>query len=226
MKRPLWQLYLTAASFSLALACTTQAAVIITPTGGTSGGNPGGQSLFEVSGLVAGDMFDVSWSGPDDVAAEAKVTIDSLSATNVEISVMIENLSAPNGGGGDPRITAFGLDLDGASGVNASAGGTEIDNAFYNSNFPGFSDINVCGTSGANCAGGGSGGIDVGLSDTFTLDVQGNFGATLLLSDFGLKVQGAAGGSYELAGHPTPEPSTVAIAAVAAGAILMYRRLT
>ncbi len=210
---------------ALALPISTQAAVIISPTGGTSGGNPGGQPIFSVSGLVEGDMFEVNWAGPDDTAATGEVTIETLTPTNVEITVTIENLSAPNGGNGDPRLTSFGLQIDDATGVNSATGGSALDNAYFNSNFPGFGDVNVCGSSGNNCAGGGSGGIDVGFFDTFTLNVDGNFGDTIELLDFALKVQGAPdGASYELAGAPIPEPTSIALGVIGALAVVARRR--
>ena len=209
---------------ALALPISTQAAVIIMPTGGTSGGNPGGQPIFSVSGLVEGDMFEVDWAGPDGIVAEGDVTIATLTPTNVEIIVTIDNLSAPVGNG-DPRLTSFGLQIEGATGVDSSTGGADLENAYFNSNFPGFGDVNVCGTSGNNCAGGGSGGIDVGFFDTFTLNVDGNFGDTIELLDFALKVQGAPdGASYELAGAPIPEPTSIALGVIGALAVVARRR--
>lgn len=181
-------------------------AATISLTGGSSGGNPGGQPLYEVSGLVEGDAFNVSWGGVSGLSIDGMVTIDSLTATDAVVRVMLEN-NSPEISNGDPRVTSFGLLIEDFTALtDSNTGGTYLDNA-DDGNFPGFS-TDVCGTSGNNCAGGGNGGIDSGDSDDFTLEVSGNFGGTLTLENFALKVQGGpAGASFELAGVPTPKPN-------------------
>lgn len=174
---------------------------------GTSGGNPGGQTLWEVSGLVAGDTFDLTWGGVTGVAASATLTITALTSTTATVGVTLNNDSTPISGN-DPRITAFGLGPSGAFTLDegASTSGTYLTN-FDTSNFPGFGTL-ACDTSGNNCAGGGSGGIPAGLSDTFTFILNGAFGGTpeLTLSLFAIKVQGGPGGdSFELPGQPIPD---------------------
>jgi hypothetical protein len=201
-------------------------AYTIALTGGMSGGNPGGQPLYEVSGLVQGDAFNVSWGGVAGLNVSGMVIIDSLSGTNADIRVMLDNLSTPISGN-DPRVTAVGLEIDGFTALaSASAGGTFLTDA-DSSNMPGFT-IDACATSGNNCAGGGNGGIPAAGSDDVTLDVNGVFAGTLKLSNFGLKVQGGpSGGSFELAGVPTPkvpEPSSLSIVAVSAAILWMRSR--
>jgi len=204
---------------SALLVGNVQAAPIFTDTGNLSGGNPGGQSLWEVSNLVQGDAFDLSWGGVTGLSGSGMVFIDGLSSTSAQIRVMIENDSTPISNG-DPRFTSFGLSVDNISGFSTTTGGNILDLA-DDSNFPGFA-ISVCATAGNNCAGGGNAGIDEGMSDEFTLDVLGNFGLTpaLTLGGFALKVQGGPNGdSFELAGIPTakedpqndpiPEPGMV-----------------
>ena len=192
-------------------------ALVISTTGGFSGGNPGGQPLFEVSGLVQGESFNVTWGGVTGLSATAMVFINFLDLTTADIGVMIVNNATPISGV-NPRITNFGISVAGFGSVaNTLTGGTFLDLASA-TNFPGFATTDVCGTSGNNCAGGGSGGIPAGLSDTFTLSVNGTFGVTpsLTLDDFALKYQGGPGGaSFELAGVPSrkdvpvPEPGTL-----------------
>jgi hypothetical protein len=185
-------------------------------TGGSSGGNPGGQPLYEVSGLVQGDAFNVSWGGISGLNVTGMVIIDSLTATDADIRVMLDNNSTPISGN-DPRVTSVGV-LVGSYGSlgSTSTGGTFLDDADA-SNFPGFT-ISVCGTSGNNCAGGGNGGVPAGGSDDFTLQVNGAFANVLKLSNFGLKIQGGPNGnSFELAGVPTPkvpEPASGLLLAV------------
>ena len=80
--------------------------------------------------------------------------------------------------------------------------------------------MDVCATieqgqgRGDNCSG-GPGGIGDNASDTFMLDLAGNFGSTVTLSQFALKIQTdieeVADNSYELPGVPSPkvpEPSS------------------
>jgi hypothetical protein len=200
---------------------TSASAYTIALTGGSSGGNPGGQPLYEVSGLVQGDAFNVSWGGVSGLSVTGMVIIDSLTATDADVRVMLDNNSTPISGS-DPRVTSMGLLIDGFSSLgSSSAGGTYLDDA-DDSNMPGFA-IDACATSGSNCAGGGSGGVPAGLSDDFTLQVNGTFGSTLKLSNFGLKIQGGPNGnSFELAGVPTPkvpEPTSVLLLTAGLGLI-------
>lgn len=200
--------YILAAFFCAAvLVATPGLAATITPTGGTSGGNPGGQPLFEVSGLVEGDVFNVSWGGVSGLAVEGMVFVDSLTSSTADIRIMLDNNSTPISGD-DPRVTSVGMAIENYTSLaSSSAGGTYLDGA-DDSNFPGFT-VDACGTSGNNCAGGGNGGIPAGDSDDLTLEINGNFGIvpTLTLSEFALKIQGGpSGNSFELAGLPTPKP--------------------
>ena len=163
--------------------------ITITATGGTSGGNPGGQTLYEVSGLMQGDAFNVNWFHTNALVADGMVFIDKLTATEADIRVMINNLS-PVISGVNPRITSFGISISGFASLDGtSSGGTYLDDQF-DSGFPGFMMISACGSSGTNCSGGGSGGIPAGSSDHFTIKANGNFGASLTLDEFALKFQG------------------------------------
>jgi len=200
-------------------------AYTISVTGGSSGGNPGGQPLYEVSGLVQGDAFNVSWGGVSGLSVTGMVIVESLTNTDADIRVMLDNLSTPISGA-DPRVTSVGLLIDDFSSLgSSSAGGTFLTLA-DDSNFPGFT-IDACATSGSNCASGGSGGIPAGGGDDVTLQVNGNFLGTLTLSNFGLKIQGGPlGNSFELGGVPSPkvpEPATLALLAIAVGMFAVRR---
>ncbi len=213
----------------LSMSSAVANAYTISLTGGSSGGNPGSQPLYEVSGLVQGDGFNVSWGGVTGLDAAGMVTIESLTDTNASIRVMLDNNSTPISGS-NPRVTIMGMVIDAFSSFGSTAtGGTYLDDAF-NSNFPGFGTL-PCASSGSNCANGGSGGIPAGSSDDFTLQVNGNFLGTLTLSEFALKIQGGPsspdGDSYELAGVPSakiPEPTTIALAVLGVVTFWMRRR--
>jgi len=211
---------------ALVWACSPASAYTITLTGGMSGGNPGNQPLYEVTGLVQGDAFNVAWGGVSGLSVTGMVIIDSLSATNADIRVMLDNLSTPISGN-DPRATSVGLEIDGFTALASAATGGSFLTSADSSNFPGFT-IDACATSGNNCAGGGNGGIPAGGSDDVTLDVNGVFAGTLKLSNFGLKIQGGPNGnSFELAGVPTPkipEPATLGLLGIAAATLPVRRR--
>jgi hypothetical protein len=132
-----------------------------------------------------------------------------LSANSAQVSVNLENTSTIG------RITSFGLSVDNFTSFSAGTPGGNL-TAFDDGNFAGFQDVVVCATSGNNCAGGGSGGITAGNSDSFTFALNGNFGGTLTLDSFAIKVQGGPqGNSYELPGTPgdpgtpVPEPGSL-----------------
>lgn len=215
-------LFCGAAMFGVASAN----AYTISVTGGMSGGNPGGQPLYEVSGLVQGDAFNVAWGGVTGLNVTGMVTVNSLTASAASIQVMLNNLNTPISGT-NPRVTSVGLEIDNFTSLaSALAGGTFLTSA-DSSNFPGFT-IDACATSGNNCAGGGNGGIPAGGTDNVTLAVNGLFGGTLKLSNFGLKIQGGPNGnSFELAGVPSvkvPEPATIGLLLAGVAMIATLRR--
>jgi hypothetical protein len=182
---------------------------------GSSGGNPGGLDVYEVTGLVTGDTFNLDWGNlVPGLDAEAVVTINSVGTNEASVTVELTNQSTQISGD-DPRITVFGLSVGGFTSFNTitSTPGTAL-NTIDSSNFPGFNDVVVCATSGSNCAGGGSGGIAFNGSDTFTFILNGDFTSGLTLNDFAIKIQGGPNGnSFELpgvpGGTPVPEPGTM-----------------
>jgi hypothetical protein len=180
---------------------------------GTSGGAPGGQPVYEVSGLVEGDSFTMTWfydPPGDDLAIGGTVTITvfDINLTSLVLDITVENTSADSGA----RIAILGLatDPDATGGSIADLGGggdvdelTTFDLTSTPPGFPGFSLVEVCAIAGPNCAGGGSDGVEAGDTDEFrlTLTRAVNWPTDgLTLSQFAGKFQGATAGSFELPG--------------------------
>lgn len=205
-------------------AASSAAAYTITPVG-TSNGIPGGQTLYEVSGLIAGDFFELAWTldgsglhagAYPDLDGSALVTITSLTATTVVIDITLSNDTAPqvfNSLALQAVITVFGFEIDGVDLGNPANGlsspGSRFD-TYGEGNLPGFA-TDVCASTNSLCTRGSpQDGIGIGDSDSFQFTLQGTFDTSnLTLRNFGTKWQTNAG-SFELSGEipVIPEPST------------------
>jgi hypothetical protein len=220
----------------LALACWLAAgasaeAYSISQTG-TSGGNPGGQPIYTITGLKEGDSFTLSLNkviGPDTLNATILISIFDISNGSALIDIDLSNDSS-----GTNRITAFGMaiqpDATTGSSIIDRGGNTDTDalTGYGTSNFPGFQIIEFCARAGSNCAGGGSGGLLPGQDDLFRFSLLGAFtaGGTVDLSQFGFKFQGGAD-SYELPGSPgVPVAQPAALVVLGAGllGLVAFRR--
>ena len=168
VNRFLWS---TVLAVSLFLQTATSSQAFTINTLGTSNGIPGGLPVYEVTGLVQGDSFDILWdydTQGETLSAEATIKIVSLSATLAQVSVDLDNTSTIG------RITSFGLSVGNFTSLGTGTFGNDL-TKFSTSNFPGFQSVVACATSGPTCAGGGNGGIVVGASDSFTFALNGNF---------------------------------------------------
>jgi PEP-CTERM motif len=200
----------------LALAPNLAAGPILITQIGTSNGNPGGLPVYEVSNLAQGDSFNLNWfyeaeeiETLRELSATGMVTVTSLASDQLVLDIMLTNTSDTGKG---IRLTIFGLEVDGFTSLNNTATGGAFLDLANSSNFPGFDDVNVCATSGTNCAGGGGGGIGVMGTDSFSFDLAGSFGDTVTLSQFALKFQTdleITNNSFELPGIPSPKPPTI-----------------
>jgi hypothetical protein len=192
-------------------------AYTVTQIGPAAGGNPGDlcgvlggttcQPYFEVSGLVAGDSFDLTWSldgsqilGPDLVpdfptlAAQASLTVTSVSTSQVVLDITLSNLTDPswNPVGFEGGIVSFGMELVGFASGSLSVAGASLD-TYATNNIAGGPGLTVdfCAATDASCNSGTAlDGIGNGASDSFQFDLAGTFDvAGITLSNFATKWQ-------------------------------------
>lgn len=190
---------------------------------GTSGGNPGGQPVYAITGLKEGDSFTLSLNGivgPDTLTATAIISIFDISDGATLIDVDLSNDST-----GANRITHFGMAIqpNATTGSIVDRGGpgdTDALASFGTGNFPGFQLIEFCARSGPNCSGGGGDGLLPTQDDLFRFSLLGGSftdGGTIDLSQFGFKFQGGAN-SYQLPGSPgVPVAQPAALVVLGAG---------
>lgn len=165
--------------------------------------------------------FDQPVAGHADLTGSLSVLVTGLTATTAALSVSVANTTPPS----EPsaRLTGFGWNS-----TPSATGGTETSSVyslFVNSNFPAFSTIDVCLSSGPSCAGGGSGGLSPQQSDSFTMALSYLTTVGLDFSTFAAKFQ-TDFGSFEVAGTPTPvpEPGTLALLGVGLLGMASLRR--
>jgi hypothetical protein len=200
------------------LSATSAAAFTVTQLGSEAGGNPGDlcsieggttcQPYFEVSGLVSGDSFDLSWAldgsqilGPDLVAdfptlaASATLTVSSITASAVTLDITLDNDTDPlaNVAGFTGSIVAFGMELDGFASGALSTAGSFLD-GYATNNIAGGPGLTVdfCAATDSSCnAGTEADGIVIGGSDAMQFTLNGTFDPIggITLSNFAVKWQ-------------------------------------
>jgi hypothetical protein len=222
---------------AIVLTCTSLASAYQISIIGASGGNPGGQDLYEISGLKQGDAFALQWNlqGADfpTLSATGTLSVQSLTDSNLVLGVQLTNttpLFTDNGVDLEASITSFGLKVIGFTSGSLSTSGAYLD-TYNTGNISGGLTADVCASTNARCNTGNPGsGIHIGYTDTFGFFINGTFdpdlGATL--KNFGTKWQTnydnivtdvPDNSSFELPGayagpklpSPVPEPATVLI---------------
>jgi hypothetical protein len=215
-----------AAFVALLLTSTPAAAFTVTQVGTPAGGNPGDlcgdlggttcRPYYEVSGLVAGDSFDMAWDldgsqvlGPDTVpdfptiSATGTLSVASITATTAFLDITLNNTTNPADNTacsvGTPcpefmgGIVAFGMLMeDFISGV-LSTPGSNLD-TYGTNNIAGGPGLNVdfCASTDGSCnAGTASDAILTGASDTIQFEITGTFDPILgiTLANFATKWQ-------------------------------------
>lgn len=191
---------------------------------------------YATSITVTGNTsFTVNWLKTDtdpDLSASARFTISNFTAGGFDLFVdQIMNTTAalPNI---NARLTIFGFGLSPDATYSSPVNGSDFSWRF--SNFPGFGTME-CGSSGNNCAGGGSGGLNQGesMAGGMSIHVSGPFSSGVTFSPIPAKFQTDLG-SFEFEGtittdnrttdDPTvPEPASMVL--VGSGFVLAANRL-
>ena len=188
-------------------------------------------SMATLVSSAVNDPLNFSWAyntGTSELTGSGSMMISGFNTSQLTLAVTLSNTSSIGGIGGE-RLTAFGFGIDpNATSVSFSDGGDGgIIDAKLNQNFPGYATVEVCSFGGSTCAGGGNGGIFAGVSDTFTLLLNGTWGSSVNIDPLALKYQ-TGYGSFEFS--PTtgklPEPSSLALAGLGFGlaGLAMRRR--
>ncbi len=200
-------------------------------------GNPS-SFLYDV-GLNAGDigrqLDPVTWSIPKnsnntglpvELSAKAEIKVENFTSKMLSLAIKLSNTTVANF---HSSIVSFGFgvspDANGAQLISSAQQTYDAVRIKPNGNFPGgFKNIDVCVYSGRGCNGGDiKKGLQGGQSDTFMLNIFGNFGSdpSVTLSAFPLKFQ-TEQDSYEAAG--VPEPITVVGSGLALGFGALFKK--
>lgn len=166
------------------------------------------------------NTYDFSWNyftGSHNLTGSGTLVVTGFNSSELSIAVTLTN-TAPVGGRGGDRLTAFGFGIgpnatslafqDNADGGFTSGG--LIRNGALSSNVPG---VEICAWGGPNCSGGGNGGIYAGFSDTFSFLLGGSWGDSVNIDPIGLRYQTGNGSFTFSAGNgvPVPEPGALTL---------------
>lgn len=220
---------LVALLLSTVAAPSAFAIIMVTPTGSTGGeanGSPINFTRYQANfaNALVGDSFtlnydfalsDTTTGETETVSATAIYTVESIGMNSLNLGIEIANNSDPG-----VAILTFGMNSNFDAMAASLSGGSVFTGMRTNSSFPGgFNPIDVCmfADGNRNCNGGNvSNGLQSGESDSLVLQL-GEFGDSLILSDFVMKFQGGLA-SYELPGcyencntTSVPEPTAVAL---------------
>ena len=200
----------------LAVAIMSAALMAFAPTLAQAVTISGTNDDFTINCFLAqGGVDDDGTPAPFDLWATAVFDVQSLTSTALLLNVTVTNNTNTYN---QASITSLGIGVTPDATIASLLGPGEVFDTVVlqggQQQFPGgFKQIDLC-IFADGCSGGPSNnGLLSGQTDTFTLLINGPFGATpaVTLSAFPIKFQ-TAGGGLEFAGtdaSPVPEPSTL-----------------
>ncbi|WP_096527417.1 cistern family PEP-CTERM protein [Candidatus Nitrosoglobus terrae] len=179
-------------------------------------------SEVQISPQNVGGQFNIDWAGEtkssDILSITSNWKVESFSGPSngeedLELEGSIDNTTKTTSSLTQAAIMSFGFATDPSVTKESISGGTVFNNVSAgngpNQTVPGgFKDIDVC-IYADGCSGGKiQTGLQAGESDSFTLNLQGDFGDSVTLSTFPVKFQ-TNEGSFEFGGTPSlPGSST------------------
>jgi hypothetical protein len=165
--------------------------------------------------------------------ATAEIIVQGFTSNLLTLFITIKNETQPSVAGYNAGIASFGFGItpDARSVAFSGTRGTVFDSVSLQrrqQQFPGgFKEIDICVIASRNCSGGSQNDLlAAGQSDSFTLNITGNFStpggwSEVTLTDFPAKFQ-TTDGSFELAA--VPEPTTILGSLAAVGYMSTLRR--
>jgi len=172
--------------------------------------------------------FDIYWSlvvGSTPLSAVGAFKVD-LTDSYADFTVGLANKTAASAG---ETVHSIGFNADhNGTGLDVTDSGDYFKSFGLNQKFPGYKTVDLCVWGSQNCSGGAEGSNLPGAkSDAFGFRLFGDFTQGLRLDNFVVKFQGDLG-SFEVADttppRSVPEPSTLALLAIGAAAMMLSRR--
>ncbi|HEY8553280.1 MAG TPA: cistern family PEP-CTERM protein [Burkholderiales bacterium] len=183
--------------------------------------------------ISSSDPYNFSWSydtGSYLLTGDGSLSVTGFNSSLLTIAVTLSN-TAPNGGQGGDRLTAFGFGIDpnaiSISFLDADDGGlTSAD--WSKGPLQSKVGVEICAFGGQNCAGGSNGGIYAGTFDSFIISLGGIWGSSVNIDPIGVRYQTGTDSYTFAVGTPpptsVPEPATLTMLGAGLLALAATRR--
>jgi hypothetical protein len=148
--------------------------------------------------------YNILTPGGDPLTATGTFDVTAFSSTEATIAVTINNTDSVY------VVSAVGFNTTSPVTGSYIIEGAKFDGSLANDvNFPSLQTIEICAFTSANCSSSTNGeALQPNSSDSFTLNLTGDFSEGLTLSTFGIKFAGGPEGSFEGTGK-VPVPGTL-----------------